>query len=306
MAVDLVIVGSIGLDDVKTPFGEVKNVLGGSIVFAGCAAAFFSKPGIVGVIGSDFPKEHLEFLEKRGIDIEGIIMKKNEKTFRWHGFYEYDMNEAKTIRTELNAFSTFQPTLPEHYKDARYVFLGNIGPGLQKKALGQIRNKEFVMVDTMNFWIDHDRDGVIDIMRNADAVLMNDAEARQIFFLPSLVMCAKKILSLGPKYAIIKKGEHGALLFTQENDTIKHFNAPAFPLESVIDPTGAGDSFAGGMLGYLAKTKDVSEANIRKAVIYGSVIASFNAEGFSINNMRMISRDDIERRFNEFKEIRNF
>ncbi len=304
--VDLVIVGSIALDDVKTPFGEVKNVLGGSIVFAGCAAAFFSKPGIVGIIGSDFPQEHLNFLAGRGIDIKGIETRKDEKTFRWQGFYEYDMNEAKTLKTELNAFSKFQPKLPEEYKKAKYVFLGNIGPELQIDVLKQVDAPEFVIIDTMNYWIERSKESVINAIKKSDCALMNDAEARQLFGIPNLAVIGKKILELGPKYAVIKKGEHGALLFTQENGITIHFNAPGYPLENVIDPTGAGDSFAGAMLGYIAKTKDTSEANIRKAVIYGSVLASFNAEGFSVNNLRMISKEDIENRFKQFQEIRNF
>ena len=304
--VDLIVIGSVAFDDVKTPFGSLKNALGGSAVYASYAASFFSKAGIVAIAGKDF-EESVDFLKRRGISTEGIEISETESTFHWAGFYEYDMNDAKTLKTELNAFGAFQPKLPEEYKKAKYVFLGNIGPELQMDVLKQVDAPEFVIVDTMNYWIERSKESVINAIKKSNCALMNDAEARQLFNMSNLVCIGKKILELGPTYAVIKKGEHGALLFSKdENRNMKYFNAPGFPLETVIDPTGAGDSFAGAMLGYIAKTKDTSEANIRKAVIYGSVIASFNAEGFSLDKLKTISEEDIEKRFKQFKEIRNF
>ena len=299
--VDLVIVGSIGLDDIKTPYGEAKGVLGGSVVYAGFAASFFSRPGVVGIIGSDFSEDYLIEMKNNNIDISGIELSR-EKTFRWGGVYSEDVNNRETTKLELNAFSSFQPKIPQTYKSTKYLFLGNISPSLQIDVLRQVNEPDFVVADTMNYWIENDRDGVIEIIKNVDAVVLNDSEAKQLFSSTNIVQCANNILSLGPKYAIIKKGEHGSILFSGG----KKFIAPAYPLEKVLDPTGAGDSFAGGMLGYIAKTKDVSERNMRKAIMYGSVIASYNAEGFSVNKIKSITKEDIENRFNELREMREF
>jgi ribokinase len=298
--VDLAIVGSVALDSVRTPFGNVKGVLGGAATYASYAASFFCKPGVVAVVGKDFPNKHLRLLQKRNIDIRGI--KVAGKTFRWEGYYEYDMNEAKTLRTELGSFAAFQPQLPESYKNTDYVFLANIDPQLQLEVLKQIRKPELVAMDTMNFWIENKKEKLMEVIKNVDIILLNDSEARELFKTPNLIRAANSAMDLGPKAVIIKKGEHGALLFMDN----KHFSAPSYPLENVIDPTGAGDSFAGAMMGYIAKTKDISERNIRKAVIYGSVVASFNAEDFSLERMKKIRLEDIEKRFNEFREIREF
>ncbi len=298
--INLAIVGSVALDTVKTPFGEKKEVLGGAATYASYAASFFTKPGIVAVVGEDFPQEHLELLKKRGADLSGV--KKQGKTFRWSGSYEYDMNEAKTLKTELNSFESFKPELPESYKDAKYVFLANINPELQMSVLEQVRTPELVMLDTMNLWIEKKKKQLTEVIRKVDVLLLNDSEARQLFGTPSLVKAASAALKLGPKQVIIKKGEHGALLFTDST----HFSAPSYPLEVIKDPTGCGDSFAGAMVGYLAKTGDNSEKNIRKAIIYGSVIASFNAEDFSLERMKRLTKAEIEKRYDEFERIREF
>lgn len=298
--VELIIIGSIGLDDVKTPFGEKKAVLGGSAIYASFASSFFTNPGVVSIAGKDFPEEHKKLLRDRDINIDGIEFK--GKTFRWEGKYEYDMNEAKTLKTELNSLIEFSANLPEHYKDDKFLFLGNIDPILQLKVIEQATNPKFIAMDTMNFWISSKKETLIEVIKKVDLLLINDGEARQLFNTVNLLKAAKEALKLGPKYVIIKKGEHGALLFTDNT----HFNAPGYPLEVLKDPTGCGDSFAGGMMGYLAKTNNLSESNIRKAIIYGSVIASFNAEDFSLERQKRLTNDEIEERYKEFEKIRKF
>ena len=298
--IDLVIAGSVALDTVKTPFGKAEEALGGAATYASFAASFFSKPGIVAVVGSDFPKKHLELLKSRGVDLKGLAVEGS--TFRWEGYYEYDMNEAKTVRTELGSFADFRPKLPEEYKEAKYVFLANIDPELQLDVLNQIKKPKLTVMDTMNYWIESKKGILLEVIKKADVLMLNESEARQLFKTPNLVNAAGEALKLGPKYVIIKKGEHGALMFTDST----HFNAPGYPLENVKDPTGSGDSFAGAFIGYLAKTDDTSEASIRKAIIYGSAVASFNAEDFSLNKLKAITMDDIEKRYREFEEIRNF
>ena len=298
--VDVVIVGSIGIDDIKTPFGDKKNLLGGSAVYASYASSFFAKTGMVSIAGEDLAFEHKDLLEKRGICIAGVEF--IGKNFRWTGEYKYDMNEAKTIETQLNSLVDFHPDLPEEYRNAKYVLLGNIDPVLQLKVIDQLKEPELILLDTMNYWIDAKKKDLLEVIKKVHVLLLNDAEARQLFDTVSLIQCGRQALTLGPKFVIIKKGEHGALLFSEG----KHFNAPGYPLEILKDPTGCGDSFAGGFLGYLAKTKDISEPNIRKAIIYGSTIASFNAEDFSLERQKQITLDDIEKRFEKFREIRKF
>lgn len=297
---NLIIVGTIGLDDIKTPFGEVKGALGGSAVYSCIAASFFTRPGMVAPAGEDLPKEYEDFLKSRNILLDGV--EKNGKNFRWSGSYEYDMNEAKTLKTELNSLASFKAVLPEEYKKTKYVFLANTDPELQLKVLEQLENPEFVMLDSMNLWIENKKEALIEVMGKVDAVLLNEGEARMLFNTSSLVKAGNEILKLGPKYAIIKKGEHGALMFSNGS----HFNAPGYPLEELKDPTGSGDSFAGGLLGYLAKTEDLSERNLRKAIIYGSTIASFNAEGFSVSRLKTLTNEEINKRFQEFRNIREF
>lgn len=297
---DIAIVGSVALDSVKTPFGERNDVLGGAATYASFAASFFAKPGIIAVVGEDFPEAHLELLRKRGIDLRGL--EKEGRTFRWQGSYEYDMNEAKTLKTELNSFENFNPKVPEEYKKAEYVFLANINPELQMKVLEQIKKPKLAMLDTMNLWISTKKQKLLEAIKKVDLLLLNDSEARQLFETPNLVKAAMQALKLGPKHVIIKKGEHGALYFTEQN----HFSAPSYPLETIKDPTGCGDSFAGALIGYLAKTNDNSEKNIRKAIIYGSTIASFNAEDFSLERMKRLNMEEIEKRYSEFERIREF
>lgn len=297
----ITVVGSVALDSIETPFGKEKEVLGGSGTHFSCAASFFAPVNLVAVVGNDFPQEHLDFLASRQIDISGIEIADGE-TFRWEGYYEYDLNTAHTLDTKLNVFSSFNPKLPEKFQDSEIVFLANIDPVLQLKVLEQVKNPTLVVMDTMNYWIESKRKELMKTMEAVDVVFLNDAEARELCRTHSLLEAARTILALGPKVAIIKKGEHGVLMFT--DNTI--FTAPAFPLEDIKDPTGAGDSFAGGFLGYLAKSKDLNEPNIRKAVIYGSTMASFNVEDFSLNRMRTLLDEDIETRYQAFKDITGF
>lgn len=298
--IDPIIIGTVALDSLETPFGKVKDVIGGSATYASIAASFFSKPGILSIVGKDFPKKHINYLNERGINTEGIIL--GNKTFRWQGFYEFDMNEAKTIKTELNALESYKVQVPENYKEAKYVFLANIDPELQLDVINNIKKPELVVMDTMNFWIEHKREQLLKTIDKADILVLNDSEARQLFDTPNLVKAANAALKLHTHAVIIKKGEHGALLFTDS----KHFNAPGYPLENIKDPTGCGDSFGGALIGYLSKTKDLSETNLRKAVVYGSVLASFNAEDFSIERLKKINNEDIEKRYKEFKDMGQF
>ena len=298
---DLLILGSVGLDDVKTPFGEVKSVLGGSASYASCAASFFARPSMIGPFGSDMPSEAIKLLKKKKIDISGLV-KTESKTFRWSGLYEYDMNEAKTLKTELNALADFVPLLSKEHLNPDFLFLANIDTAQQKKVLDQVKNRPFVLIDTMNYWINSRKTELLELLKQADMIVMNEEEARQLFNTPNLIKAGKEMLKLGAKYAVVKKGEHGALLFSK-ND---FFSAPGYPLEEVKDPTGAGDSFAGALIGYLAKTKDLSENNVRKAVVYGSVIASFCAEDFSLNYLKNINKKKIKERYDVFKKIRKF
>ena len=295
-----IITGTIALDSIETPFGKVENAIGGSACYASISAGFFSKSGILSIIGKDFPSQYIKFLNERGIDTQGITI--GEKTFRWEGYYEFDMNEAKTLRTELNSLEYYKVEVPEDYKNSKYVFLANIDPELQLDVINAIKKPELIVMDTMNFWIEHKKKQLMETIKKADVLVLNDGEARQLFNTPNLVKAANSALKMVSKAVIIKKGEHGALLFTDN----KHFNAPAYPLENIKDPTGCGDCFGGAFTGYIAKTQDLSEANMRKAVVYGSVIASHNAEGFGIERLRNIKHKDIEERYKEFKAMREF
>ncbi len=297
----VLIVGSIGLDTIDTPFGAVQGVLGGAASYSSVAAAYFTDVRMVGVVGDDFPEEHLAFLRAREIDLAGV-QRQHGATFRWAGYYEYDMNQAHTLATHLNVFEHFRPTIPEAYRDTPYVFLANIDPELQLDVLDQVRTPRFVMADTMNFWLTGKRDRVLEVIKRVDAVTMNDAEARQLCDTTSLVQAGRRLLAMGPKVAIIKKGEHGALMFTA-ND---YFAAPSFPLEEVHDPTGAGDTFAGGLLGYLAFTDELSETNLRRAIVYGSVLASYTVEDFSLNRLATLTPGEIMLRFAEMRKISHF
>ncbi|MFH1347647.1 MAG: PfkB family carbohydrate kinase [Candidatus Margulisiibacteriota bacterium] len=297
----VLIVGSIGLDTIETPFGKKKDILGGSAIHASVSSSFYTDTAMVGVAGSDFPKEHLEFLRSRNIDVSGIQILPGE-TFRWSGYYEYDMNQAHTRDTKLNVITQFDPKIPEKLADTEFVFLANLDPELQLKALKQIKKPKLVAMDTMDFWINNKREALHEVIKQVDVVLMNDGEARQFMETPNIPIAAKRLLKLGAKSVIIKKGEHGALLFS---DGI-HFSAPSYPQDMLRDPTGAGDSFAGGFIGYLAKTDDVSEANIRRAIIVGSVMASFNVEDFSLDRMKRLKHKEIVDRFDEFRRFSEF
>lgn len=298
---NLLAVGSVALDSVKTPFGQVTEVLGGSATYFSAAASYFTQVGVVAVVGEDFPKEHLSFLKNRPIDLEGLEVTQG-KTFRWRGEYGYQLNEARTLETQLNVFQQFNPQLPEKYKTAQVVFLANIDPELQLEVLQQIRSPELVALDTMNFWIDGKRNALIKVLGKAHIVIINDGEARQLVQEVNLVKVAREILKLGPRVLIIKRGEYGALLFTHE----AIFSAPAYPLETVFDPTGAGDSFAGGFMGHLARTKDFGLSNLRQAVILGSVLASYCVEAFSLERFRTLRPNEIQERYREFKRLTHF
>jgi len=300
--VDLVIVGTVALDTVETPFGKRERVLGGSASYAATAASYFAKPGIASIIGSDFPEAHLKFLEGRGIDLSGIAKSEN-KTFFWEGKYEFDLNVAHSLKTELNCLTEFDPVLPEEYRKADYLFLGNIAPELQLKVLGQMEKRpKLVIADTMNFWIGQDKEKVLEVVRKVDIALMNDGEARQLFKTHNLMKAAKEILALDSEIAIIKKGEHGCVLYTKDT----HFALPGYPLENVVDPTGAGDSFAGTLLGYLSKNGNLSEKSFRKGLAYASSVASYTAEGFSLEKLGSLGEKDIEARVSSFRDIVRF
>ncbi len=297
--VDVVVLGTVGLDSVETPFGKVENTLGGSATFAAYACSFFAKPGVVSIVGEDFPKHHLSTLEKK-MNLDGV--ERHGKTFRWSGLYEFDMNEAKTLTTELNCLTEFDPVLPLEYRSAKFAFLGNTDPEIQLKVFSQLRCPELVVMDTMNLWITHKKEKLLEMIKKTNVLLLNDGEARQLFETVNLVKAAGKALSLGPTAVIIKKGEHGSLLFTRNS----HFSACGYPLEVVKDPTGCGDVFGGAFTGYLAKTMDLSEKNMRKAVVYASAIASFNAEDFSLRRLQELTHPEIEKRFEQMKQMREF
>lgn len=298
--VNLVIVGSVALDSVKTPFGAVENALGGAASYSSYAASFFTPVGIVAAVGTDFPSSYLDLLKKR-ISTEGLTVREG-KTFRWDGYYEYDMNHAHTVKTELNVFAGFVPELPETYRKAGFVFLANIDPALQRSVLEQMDKPRLAVLDTMNYWIANKKQELMKTIADVDVLLLNETEARQLFETANLVSAGKKALELGLIACAIKKGEHGVLLFTDGNI----FSVPGYPLEIVRDPTGAGDAFAGGFTGYLAKTGDLSEKNMRKAVVYGQALASFNVEDFSLNRLLDINIQDIEQRYGEFRDLIHF
>jgi sugar/nucleoside kinase (ribokinase family) len=299
--VSVLVVGSVALDSVETPFGKADDVLGGSAVYF-AASAFHQTPvQLVGVVGNDFPVAKLETLAARGVDLAGLEYADGE-SFRWRGRYRHDLNSAETLETRLGVFSHFRPKIPAQFRTAKYVFLGNIDPRLQLDVLSQVEKPTLVACDTMNFWIESRRDDLLALLGHVDLITVNDGEARQLSEKANLVQAARWILARGPRTVVIKKGEHGAFMFTKTSV----FYAPAYPLESVFDPTGAGDSFAGGFIGYLARTEDLSEANLRRAVVIGSAMGSIVVEGFSITRLLETNRADIERRVAEFHELVSF
>lgn len=294
----VLVVGSVALDSVETPFGKAEDVLGGSATFFSAAASIFTPVQLVGVVGNDYPMEKLQPLSDRGVDLAGLEQA-DGPSFRWRGRYRHDLNSAETLETHLGVFSRFSPKIPEQFRQAPFVFLGNIDPRLQLEVLQQVERPKLVACDTMNFWIQSRRPDLIELLSHVDMVTLNDGEARQLTEKVNLVQAAKWIMDCGPKHVIIKKGEHGAFMF--DRDSI--FFAPAYPLENVFDPTGAGDSFAGGFIGYLARTGDLSEANMRRAVMYGSAMGSFAVEKFSTERLMTLTRDDLTSRIGELKRL---
>ncbi|MBI1820426.1 MAG: sugar kinase [Nitrospirae bacterium] len=297
----LLVIGSVAFDSVKTPFGQVEDALGGSATFFSTSASYFTSVNLVAVVGNDFPEEHLTFLKKKGINLDGL-QRVEGKTFRWKGEYGYALNEAKTLDTQLNVFQTFKPVLPSSYRNADVIFLANIDPDLQYDVLNQVHRPKWVACDTMNYWIEGKKTSLLKILKKVDLLLINDGEARQLANEPNLVNAAKIILGMGPRILIIKRGEYGALMFNGK--TI--FAVPAFPLEKIFDPTGAGDTFAGGVMGYLAKTGMFDDQHLRRAIIYGSVMASFNVEAFSLDRIRQLTQDEIFARSRAFKDLTHF
>ena len=300
----LVIVGTVAFDAIETPFGKTDKILGGAATFIGLAASQFNvDSSIVSIVGGDFPQEYLNSLENRNIDTSGVEIVKEGKTFFWSGKYHNDMNSRDTLTTELNVLADFNPVVPQDYRDAKIVMLGNLHPAIQQSVLNQMSAKpKLVILDTMNFWMDSALDDLHNVIKNVDVITINDEEARQLTGEYSLVVAANKIHEMGPKYVVIKKGEHGALLFHNENV----FYAPALPLKEVFDPTGAGDTFAGGFAGYIAKTGDISFENMKNAVIYGSTLASFCVEKFGTERMESLTSQEVHKRLQQFKDLTQF
>ncbi|HEY9229678.1 MAG TPA: PfkB family carbohydrate kinase [Gemmatimonadaceae bacterium] len=298
----VLVVGSVALDSVETPFGKADNVLGGSGTFFSASASHMAPVQLVGVIGNDYPIDTLkQAFASRPIDLTGLEQAEGA-SFRWRGRYRHDLNSAETLETHLGVFSNFSPKIPEAFRNAPFVFLGNIDPRLQLQVLTQVVKPKLVACDTMNFWIESRRPDLLKLLERVDVITLNDAEARQLTEQHNLVKAAKWIMEKGPRLVVIKKGEHGAFMFTPGSI----FFAPAYPLESVFDPTGAGDSFAGGFMGYLARTGDISEANLRRAVVHGSAMGSFAVEKFSVNRLIEITPAEIRARVAEFFALINF
>ena len=296
---DLLVVGTVATDDIETPYGKETDVLGGSATYFAAGASFFTGVRIVGVVGGDFDLSRLDFLKARGVDLSGIEVVPDGRSFRWSGRYHHDLNHRDTLGTWLNVLATFQPKLPDAWKDTPYLFLANIDPKLQRQVLDQMKRPKLVVADTMNFWIDSMRSDVGQTLARVDGLIVNDEEARQLAGVPNLVKAAANIRGMGPKMLVIKKGEHGALLFSDGST----FYAPAYPLEDVRDPTGAGDTFAGGFFGYIAKAGNTDDATVRKAVLYGSALASFCVERFGPERLKDLTMREIDERVKVFQEL---
>ena len=297
----LLAVGSVALDSLETPFGRREDVLGGSASYFSICASFFGPTRMVAVVGEDFPEEHVRFFGSRGIDLAGLVRRPG-RTFRWKGRYEFDLNTAHTLETQLNVFAEFRPELPAHYADSEYVFLGNIDPDLQRAVLDQVRAPRFVACDTMNFWIGSKRASLLETLKRVDLLFVNDAEARQLAEEHNIVKAARRILSFGPRAVVVKRGEYGALFFSGD----EVFAASAYPLPAVFDPTGAGDSFAGGFMGYLARTRREDHGTMRRAIVLGSVLASFTVEQFSLERLRTLGAEEIRARYAETRQLAHF
>jgi sugar/nucleoside kinase (ribokinase family) len=297
----ILVVGSVAFDSVETPFGKVAEVLGGSGTYFSTAASFFTPVNLVAVVGADFPEEHLDFLRSRNVDLAGL-QRAEGRTFRWQGRYGYDLNEAETLDTQLNVFSDFRPELPAAYREAEYVFLANIDPELQLEVLRQVQRPRLIACDTMNFWISGKRQALLKTLQHVDVLIINEAEARQLAEDPNLARAARRILAMGPRTLVVKRGEYGVIMFSEHSV----FAAPAYPLEEVFDPTGAGDTFAGGFVGYLAANRTLDEDGIRRAIVFGSVMASFTVEDFSLNRLRTLEYRELEERFTRVKLLTEF
>ena len=300
----ILVVGTVAFDAIETPFGKTDKIVGGAATYICLSSSFFTKKlNLVSVVGEDFPKETIQMLKEKNVNTKGLQIKEGEKTFFWSGKYHNNMNTRDTMDTQLNVLGNFEPIVPEEFKDSEFLMLGNLMPSVQKKVLNQMTKRpKLIVLDTMNFWMDLFMDDLKEALKEVDVLTINDEEARQLSGEYSLVKAAKVILAMGPKYLIIKKGEHGALLFNNK----EVFFAPALPLEEVFDPTGAGDSFAGGFIGYLAKTNDVSFENMKRAVINGSAMASFCVEKFGTQKLTEINQDDVDARINEFVNLVKF
>jgi len=297
----LLVVGSIALDSVETPFGRREEVLGGSATYFSTAASFFGPVRLVATVGEDFPEAHVQFLAGRGVDLAGLERRPG-RTFRWKGRYEFDLNQAHTLDTQLNVFADFRPRLPAAYADSKYVFLGNIDPDLQRQVLDQVKAPRFVAMDTMNFWIASKRESLLKTLRRVDMLFVNDAEARQLAEEHNVVKAARRILTYGPRALVVKRGEYGALFFSGDHV----FAASAYPLAALFDPTGAGDSFAGGFMGYLARTGREEADVMRRAIVLGGVLASFAVEQFSLERLKTLTHDEIRSRYGEFRQLTHF
>ena len=296
----ILVVGTVALDSVETPFGTAENIFGGSATYATLSASYFHQPiQLVSVVGHDLPADYLQALRKRNVDVEGLEMRPDEKTFAWRGRYHYDLNERDTLATDLNVLEGFDPTIPEGYRGASIVCLGNLDPAVQRSVLHQIDAPDFVVADTMNFWIQQTPDSLRELLSEVDCLIINDAEAREMSDEPNLIRAASHIRALGPDILVIKKGEHGAMLFT---DGIM-FSAPAFPLEDIQDPTGAGDTFLGGFVGYLAQKGVIDTPTLKRAVIYGSAMASFVVEAFGPERLLNLEHNAIHERLRAFREL---
>lgn len=297
----ILVVGSVAFDSVKTPFGKREEILGGSAVYFSVAASYFAPVSLVAVVGADFPEANISFLQNKGIDTSGLVRQEG-KTFRWRGEYGFDLNTAKTLETQLNVFADFSPRIPSSHRSPEYVFLGNIDPDLQRTVLEQIKRPKLVACDTMNYWIECKRQSLIRTLSLVDILLINEAEARQLTSESNLLKAAQQILTWGPKTLVIKRGEYGVLMF----GTDRAFGTPAFPVAEVADPTGAGDSFAGGFMGFLAASREIDEQTLRKAVVFGSVMASFNISEFGPGGLADLTYPEIEARYREFRELTLF
>ncbi len=298
----ITVVGSVALDTITTPFGKIDKGLGGAATHFSVSASFFTDVNLVGVVGGDFAQEHIDFLASRHIDLTGLEVVKGGKTFHWVGGYSHDLNQAQTFETHLNVFEQFRPVLPASYKNSKILFLANIDPDLQRHVIEQAGKPDLIGLDTMNLWITHKKASLIETIKRVHVITINDTEARMLTSLPNLVQAAKLIQSWGPHTVIIKRGEYGALLF--HKNTI--FSAPALPLEQVYDPTGAGDTFAGGFFGFYDRCQDKNFESMKTAVICGSVMASFNVEKFSCDRLRTLKQQDIQTRFSEFEKLAGF